>query len=130
MANEEFSKRIEDMESKLAEMEDLQLSNKIEILEMKADLEELAEGRAVPTGGEGEGTPKAPKPASEDIVKAVEELHKSMNKMQKRVDKLSDEVRELKERGPAEAETEKPPELEVGEIDTKLSKVEELMGGD
>ncbi|QQG39983.1 MAG: hypothetical protein HYS81_01055 [Candidatus Aenigmatarchaeota archaeon] len=101
MAGEDTPRRFEDIESKLEELEDLSLTNKIEILELKSLLKNIQEGKAPATAtgtalGPTSGAPTAPTPLPKDVVRALENLYKLQNAIQRRLDSLTTDVEALK----------------------------------
>lgn len=97
MTDGDITKRLEEFEGKLEELEDLELTNKIEILELKSILKNL---QAQPTAAPAPGAPAprqagAPTPLPKDIVKALENLFKIQNAIQRRLDMVTADVDEL-----------------------------------
>ena len=141
MADEDLSRRIEDIESKIEELEDLELTNKIDILEIKSMVKNLPAGQTQQAGPLG--TP-GPMPLPKDVIKAVENLYKITNSIQKNLDALARDIDELKKGqkrpifgGQKEQRTVTQPlaqaqpvvgELHITDIRAKINEAKRIMG--
>ncbi|MBI4017862.1 MAG: hypothetical protein HY366_02875 [Candidatus Aenigmarchaeota archaeon] len=141
MTSEDQTRRIEDIESKLEELSDMELTNKIEVLELKSLLKSLQAGVQTQPAGQGSAPPlPGPVPLSKDVVKSVENLYRTINGIQKRLDMLTqdlDSVRRTQNKplgkppAPVAPLTPAPVvgELRISEIRSKIDEAKRIMGG-